>query len=71
MDRAESGVRRLANGQIERDLAEEWNAAHPGLVARANIFDFQTAKIVIARSDATKQSIYPRVVTWIASLRSQ
>jgi hypothetical protein len=26
---------------------------------------------VIARSEATKQSIYPRVEAWIASLRSQ
>src|SRR5205823_2213634 len=38
-----SGIWRFANGQIERDLADEWNAAHLGLVARANIFDFQTA----------------------------
>jgi hypothetical protein len=27
--------------------------------------------VVIARSEATKQSIYPRVKDWIASLRSQ
>src|SRR6185312_8830130 len=27
--------------------------------------------LVIARSGATKQSIYPRVEVWIASLRSQ
>jgi hypothetical protein len=29
------------------------------------------ASFVIARSEATKQSIYPRVDGWIASLRSQ
>ena len=31
----------------------------------------ETVSIVIARSEATKQSIYPRAEAWIASLRSQ
>jgi len=31
----------------------------------------ETVSTVIARSEATKQSIYPRVEAWIASLRSQ
>jgi ABC-type molybdate transport system substrate-binding protein len=39
----------------------------------ASIFriQFQTAKVVIARSEATKQSISPLLWLWIASLRSQ
>src|SRR5205809_2590475 len=31
----------------------------------------ETVSTVIARSEATKQSIYPRAEAWIASLRSQ
>jgi hypothetical protein len=32
---------------------------------------YDSSLLVIARSEATKQSIYPRAEEWIASLRSQ
>jgi hypothetical protein len=46
-----------------------------GLVPAIHVFfaaDIaRMASFVIARSEATKQSIYPRIDRWIASLRSQ
>jgi hypothetical protein len=44
------------------------------LPARSNGVDFMVGflnYVVIARSEATKQSIFPLVAPWIASLRSQ